>query len=173
MHKGDSVAAHLTSHAPTSFPRTHIPVHVMCQRTAHGYVHACLYAFMRDSSTSSSSLYRRTLVCTYACTYVCMYTTLHICLCTNIHAYTSTQALTLSVIITSSLPQTSHRYFTTSVSPPPLADMRHVLPSCKRWPLDHQRARPPAYASRSSRCGSNKTHPHRSPKASVWCACGC
>jgi hypothetical protein len=97
-------------------------------------------------------------VCMHACD-------LHVCVCTNMHACMSTQALTLSaIIITSSLPPTSHRYFTTSMCPPLLADMRHVLPICKRWPLDHQRARPPAYASRSSRCWSNNTHPRRSPK---------
>ncbi len=121
----------------------------------------------------------RGCVAAHACMHVC---DLHVCVCTNIHEYMSTQALTLSaIIITSSLPPTSHRYFTTSMCPPSLAHMRHVLPSCKRWPLDHQRARPPAYASRSSRCWSNDTHPRRSPRppcgvhvnaACMTCLCG-
>jgi hypothetical protein len=49
---GDSVAAHLTSHAPVSCLRTHIPVHVMYEQLANARltdmymrvgVHACAF----------------------------------------------------------------------------------------------------------------------------------
>ncbi len=90
----------------------------------------------------------------HPCTHACLQSRIHTCI----------RTLTLPVIISSSLPPTSHRYLTTSRYPPSMAIMRQVQPSCKRWPSDHQPAPPQTHPPRPLHCCSAYSHPRRGPQ---------